>query len=246
MSLHRPSSLVALATVIVLAAACGSDSTSPVATQNGDKIAFTSAQVSSLDSSGGVIVASNPGDPTLRALLDSTLMVFKAGVEAQKVAVTTNVTTAPLYFAGIHRVVSRASGSFSTWNVVGMDDPAKLTSLVEVSGFASSTNATAPTSVSGTIGDGTGVVNALFLNVTQAGIVTRWNANTGTVSITSDAPTGTCPAGMSTANTACSIEVMHLHFTANAASGSNGAGARSAVVPSDVSIPTIRLTYTGP
>jgi len=239
----HPAISVAIVGALVTVAACGSsEPTAPV--DFGDKIAFTAALVQSLDSTGQVIVQANPGNGTLKSLVDSTLLVFTVGIEAKRVDVATNLTSAPIYWVGIHRAISRASGSFSTWTLVGMDNPSHLGNLIEVSGFAQSSNATPPSSVSGTIGDGTGVVNGLMLQVANGGVVTQWNASGGTVSFSSDAPAGACPNFTPTPNMTCALETMHVHFNAQAASGSGGAGARQAAIGTDVAIPTMRLTYT--
>ena len=220
--------------------ACGaSDSSSPRPTP--DQLTLTDAQVHSLDSTGQVIEHGNPTNGTLRSLVDSTLLVLTAGIVPQRIDVSTDLTTAPLYFVGIHRVVTRSTGSsFSTWNVVGINDPSNLTSVVEVSGFAQSSGATAPASQTGTIGNGTGLVNGHFLTVGAAGAVTEWFANAGSASFTSG-PAG--PHFTATTVVTCSLETLHMHFSAQAASGSNGAGARQATVSSDVDVPTMRLTY---
>jgi hypothetical protein len=243
-SFHSRSTLLAVAATALLAAACG-DTTNPVIVSLGDGFAFSNAQINALDSSARVVVAANPSNGTLKSLVDSTLLVLQAGVQAKRLDVTTNLSTAPLYFVGVHRVVTHATGSFSTWTLVGMDNPSQLANLVEVSGFAPSANNTAPTSVSGTIGDGTGVVNALFIAVGAGGSLTQWSANTGTVSFSSDAPSGPCPVAVTTPNITCTLETMHVHFSASAASGSGGAGARQASVVTDVAVPAIRLTFTG-
>jgi hypothetical protein len=236
-----------LAAVIaaVSALGCSSNSTDPIHTPpSGDSFLMTPHQASSLDSTGQVVVTSNPGNSSLKSLLDSTLQVLTAGVTAKRIDVSTDLTTVPLYFVGIHRVVERAGGSFSTWNVVGMDDPEALVNLIEVSGFAQSATATAPTSVSGSIG--TGAVNALFLKVATGGAVTEWFANAGTISFSSDAATVACPVANPSANTTCAIETMHVHFNVTAANDANGGAGRHAIVATDVDIPTMRLTYTGP
>lgn len=237
-------SRVAVVVTAAFALGCSSESGTIHTPPSGDSFAFSAAQVSSLDSTGQAVVTSNPGDASLKSLLDSTLQVLTAGVTAKRVDVNTDLTTAPLYFVGIHRVIERASGSFSTWNVVGMDDPEALVNLIEVSGFAQSGTATAPSSVSGSIG--TGAVNALFLKVASGGAVTEWDNNSGTLSFSSDAPTVPCPVANPSANLTCAIETMHVHFDVTAASGSGGAPGRHATVATDVDIPTMRLTYTGP
>lgn len=229
-----------------MAVACGgSESTGPQNTP--DKIVLTGGQVHSLDSAGAAIVAANPGNATIKAIVDSTLQALTVGAELTRLDVSTNVTTAPLYFIGIHRTGSFTNHSYSTWNVVGFDDPSHLTVLVEVSGFAENGTSTPPTTVSGTIGDGTGIVNGHFIQVGNGGSVTMWDANTGTVSFRSDAPSGSCPnftppnPGLS-----CALETTHFQFTANAAGGSGGAGARQASLASETAVSSMKMIYVAP
>jgi hypothetical protein len=229
--------------VLALVAACsGGDSTSPEPAP--DVLQLTTKQIGALDSTGQVITQANPGNPTLKALVDSTLLILTAGVEAKRLDVTTNLTTKPLYFVGVHRAVTRAGGSFSTWTLVGMDDPEKLTSLVEVAGFAQSATGTAPASVTGTIGDGTGIVNGTLLVVATGGAVTEWRAATGTVSFSSTASSTACPNFTPGGTITCTLETMRVRFTMSAPSGTGGASARSAAITTDIDVPAMRLTYT--
>jgi hypothetical protein len=242
-SSHRIIRLAMCGALTALLAACNDSEP----TQPGDApdvLLLTTKQVGSLDSTGRVITQANPDNGTLKSLVDSTLLVLTAGVEAKRLDVTTNLTTKPLYFVGVHRAVSRGSSAFSTWTLVGMDDPSKLESLVEVSGFAQTATGTAPASVSGTIGDGTGVVNGLLLAVGSGGSVTEWRAATGTVSFSSIASGTACPNFPASGNITCTLETMRVRFTMSAPGGTGGASARSAAVSTDVDIPTMRLTYT--
>jgi hypothetical protein len=209
-----------------------------------DVLELTTKQLGALDSTGQAITDANPGNASLKSLVDSTLLVLTAGVQAKRLDVTTNLTTKPLYFVGVHRAVSSATGSFSTWTVVGMDDPEKLTSLVEVSGFAQNATPTPPTSLSGTIGDGTGFVNGMMLAVGNGGAVTEWPSTTGTASFSSSAPGAACPNFPATGNITCTLETLRVRFTLSAPNGTGGAGARSASVAAEVDVPTMRLTYT--
>ena len=80
-----------------------------------DVLELTTRQLGALDSTGQAITDANPGNGSLKSLVDSTLLVLTAGIQAKRLDVTTNLTTKPLYFVGVHRAVSRATGSFSTW-----------------------------------------------------------------------------------------------------------------------------------
>jgi hypothetical protein len=230
-NLPRPTALVC---VIVLAfAACRSEPTPP--TPPADQIEFTAAHINALDSTGRVMEQSNPANATVKALVDSTLLVLTAGVVAKRLNVTTDLTTAPLYFIGVHRVYTGAA-SFSTWTLVGMDDPAHLTSIVEVGGFAPSNTE----SVSGPLST---VLNGLLLSVGNAGSVTEWFASSGSASLVSSATATPCPNLPTTPNLTCTLETMHVNFSIVAPSTSSGGSGRRASVP-DVDVPAMRLTYT--
>lgn len=225
-------------------AACGSDTTGPHPTPT-DTIVLTADVLKSLDSTAVSLEQSNPGNFDLKSLVDSTLLTLSAGVEARRLDVGTDLTTAPLYFIGVHRAFVRGTGSsFSTWTLIGFDDPIHLTTLVEVGGFAQIGGESAPSSVSGTIGDGTGIVNSLFLRVGAANAVTEWIARSGSASFVSDTPGAACPGFAPTAKVACSLEAMHVHFTAQASGGTGGATARQASLSVDVAAPGMRLTFT--
>jgi hypothetical protein len=222
-------------------AACGGDKVAGPVTV-ADQLVLTDPLVKSLDSTAQVIVQANSGDPELKSLVDSTLLTLSSGVTMQRLDVSTDLTSRPLYFVIVHRAVSHTGGSFSTWTLVGFDDPAHLGNLIEVSGFAQSSTTSAPSSVSGTIGDGTGIVNAMLIQVGNGGTVTKWNAGSGTASFSSDSPGATCPSFTAQPRVTCSLESSRVHFSANASSGS--AGSRRAAIASDVSVPGIRLTFT--
>jgi len=241
---QNQSRILVVVLVSAAAAAC-SDSKGTGPGNTPETIVLTTGQVASLKSAGQTIANSNPSDPDLKALLDSTLGVLTAGVEARRLDVTTDLTTAPLYFVGLHRTASYPNTAWSTWTLVGFDDPSHLTALVEVSGFAQVANATPPSTVTGTIGDGTGIVNALMIQVGSGGTVTKWNAGTGTASFRSDAAGAACPNFTPpNSHISCAVETEHLQFTANAASGSGGAGARQTSLSTESSVSAMRLIYT--
>jgi hypothetical protein len=229
--------------LLLATAACGgTDTAGP--NQPPDQLVLSAGQVRSLDSTGTVIEQANPNDGTLKSLVDSTLLVLTSGVVAKRIDVSTDLTADPLYFVVVHRVyVHAAGGSFSTWNVIGMNDPSHLTSLVEASGFAQSGGATAPDSVSGAIGDGTGIVNGLLLSVGSGGAVIEWFGSSGTASFVSGAGSAPCANFPAVPNVTCTLETVRLHFSTNASGGSGGTAAKHASVASDVEVPGLRLTY---
>lgn len=234
---------LAVGAAVTMLVACSADVTAPVTPPG--VIQLTAAQVHSLDSSVNVAATNNPGNEDVRTLLDSALDVLAAGVQAKQIDVNTDVTAAPLTFVGIHRAYTNPSGgSFSTWTVVGFDDPAHLSTLIDLGGYAVGA-ATAPNSASGDIG-GSGVGNARFFQLAPGGAVTDWIVSSGSESFVSDSitPGGPCPGFQPAANVTCTTETLHVHFDVQAAGSTDGAaGARHATAATDVDVPTMRLDY---
>jgi hypothetical protein len=231
----------ALTCVIILSLAACSQNDPVTPTLPSDQIELSAGQINSLDSTGRAMEHNNSSDPTVKALVDSTLLVLTTGVVAKRLNVTTDLTSAPLYFVGVHRVYTGAA-SFATWTLVGMDDPSHLTSIVEVGGFAQSSAGSVPTSVSGTVSD---VVNGLLLSVGAGGSVTEWFASSGSVSLSSGAAGGPCPNFPTTSKLSCTIETMHVSFAIAGPSPISGGSGRQASLP-DVDVPAMRLTYVVP
>jgi hypothetical protein len=243
--MHISARFTCLATFAVLAsvAACGSDVTGPDGPSG--VVQLTAAQVHSLDSAVNVAADNNPGNEDVRTLADSALDVLAAGVQAKQIAINTDVTTAPLMFVGIHRAFTVAgAGSFSTWTVVGFDNPAHVSTLIDLGGYAAG-GATPPNSASGAIG-GSGVGNARFFQLGSGGALTSWIVSSGNESFVSDSttPGGACPGFKPIAHVTCTTETMHVHFDVQAAgSTGGGAGPRHASALTDVDVPTMRLDY---
>jgi hypothetical protein len=236
MSKTRPARRVLTCLIALAIGACHkSDLTAP--STPSDQIVFTPAQINSLDSTGHALEQSNSSDPTVWALVDSTLLVLTSGIVAKRLNVTTDLTSAPLYFVGVHRVITGAA-SYSTWTVVGMDDPSHLTSIVELGAFA-------PSNTNGVSGPVSDVLNGLLLSVGAGGSVTEWFVSSGSGSISSSASGSACANFPPTPNVTCSLETMHVSFSIAGSASSPTNGARQATV-SAVDIPAMRLTYTVP
>jgi hypothetical protein len=230
--------------VIALSVACsGDDTTAPPAGPTGDAFTLSQSQVTAMTNRAETVEQSDPNNTSFKSFVDSTLLALQAGVTMKRLDVTTNLTTAPLYFIGIHRVVNQNNGgSFSTWTLIGFEDPAAFANVVEVSGFAQSSSSTAPTTVSGPIG--TGIINGQLLQVQPNNTVAVWNYSTGSASFASDAPSGACPNGSPQPKLTCSIENMTVTFNVTAAQSASSNLTRSASVPVSVTVPALRLTYT--
>jgi len=245
MLIHRSARCNWLTTIatLTLVAACSSDVTGPTGPPG--VVQLTAAQVNSLDSAVNVAADNNPGNQDVRTLADSALDVLAAGVQAKQIDINTDVTTAPLMFVGIHRAYTVAgSTSFSTWTVVGFNDPAHVSTLIDLGGYAAG-GTTPPNSASGGIG-GSGVGNARFFQLGSGGAVTDWIVSSGNESFVSDSitPGGPCPGFKPIPHVTCSTETMHVHFDVQAAGSTDGsAGARHASALTDVDVPTMRLDY---
>jgi hypothetical protein len=111
-----------------------------------------------------------------------------------------------------------------------------------VGGFAQNSTATPPTSVAGPIGNG--FVNGLLLSVGDAGAVTEWRPNEGSVSFSSTPSTTPCPNFPASGNITCTLETIRVRFAMTAPNGTGGASGRSASIATEVDVPTMRLTYT--
>jgi hypothetical protein len=244
MSSCRPFARGAFLALAVLAAAgCGESATPTTGILTGGDLALTTTQLHALDSTAQVIEQANPTNATIKSLVDSTLTILSAGVVAKRVDLSTDLTAVPLYFVAVHRVFEHAAGaSFATWNVVGMDDPMNLKNVVEVSGYAQANGPTAPSSISGTVGDGTGTANGFMLQIATGGSVTQWNAGSGTVNIATDPGTTPCPNFPPTPKVTCTLETIRVHFDI-ASAGAAGAGPRHATIATDVNVPAMRLNY---
>lgn len=243
--MHRSARSSRLTTIaaLTLLAACASDVTGP--TGPSGVVQLTAAQVNSLDSAVNVAADNNPGNEDVRTLADSALDVLAAGVQARRIDINTDVTTAPLMFVGIHRAYTIAgSVPFSTWTVVGFDDPSHVSTLIDLGGYAPG-GSTPPNAASGAIG-GSGVGNARFFHLASGGAVTDWIVSSGNESFVSDSitPGGPCPGFKPIAHVSCTTETMHVHFDVQAAGSTDGSqGARHASALTDVDVPTMRLNY---
>lgn len=234
-----------LVAACIAALGCGDGTPTMPDPPTGAEFTLSQAQLSALTTRANRLADENPGNGSLQSLVDSTLLALQAGVVMKRLDVQTDLTTAPMYFVGLHRVIQQpGGGSFSTWTLVGFEDPAAFANVIQASGFAQSATATAPTSVSGTIGDGLGFVNGQLLQVGDANSVTTWNVASGTASFSSDAPSGPCPNGNPEPRTVCTLEMMRVSFTITASQAGATNPTRHAMVTTEVAVPAIRLTYT--
>lgn len=242
----RASTTLLLAAALLAVTGCSKDApTTPPDDPTGAEFTLSQAQVTALAARAEQIANANPGNGSLRFLVDSTLLALQAGLTMKRLDVQTDLTTAPLYFIGIHRVIHQlGGGSFSTWTLVGFEDPTDFANVVQTSGFAQSTTNTAPASVSGTIGDGLGIVNGQLLQVGANNSLTTWNFSSGTASFSSDEPSGPCPNGNPEPRTVCTLETMRVTFSVTAGQSMTSSQVRHASIASEVTVPTIRLTYT--
>ena len=108
-----------LAAAWLAALGCGDGMPTMPNPPTGAEFTLSQAQVSAMNTRAGHLADANPGNGSLQSLVDSTLLALQAGVVMKRVDVQTDLTTAPLYFVGLHRVIHQAGGgSFSTWTMI--------------------------------------------------------------------------------------------------------------------------------
>jgi hypothetical protein len=227
------------------AAGCGSSDTPVTGLISSDDKILTTALIKSLDSAGQAIAQANPTNRSIQTLVDSTLTILMAGISSHRIDVSTDLTTNPLFFVGVHRVYNRSGVPASaTWNIVGMDDPSKLGNMIEFGGFAQGTGGIAPESLTGTIGDGSGVVNGELIQVAGSGASTIWSASSGSVSIVTDPGTTPCTGFTGVGKVTCTLETVRVQFTLTSTGAVGATGGRHAATTTIAMIPTMRLTYS--
>ena len=229
----------------VMCAGCDyHDGTSPLT--NGNTIHLTQAQAATLVSRVTVLA---PVHSELAWLADSVGLVLKAGAEADRIDVTTDLATGPFYAVGLQRAVITASNSFATFDLIAFNDPANPTAFIIVDGYRSVIAALPPVSASAPFGQATSngmVAGHLFL--LAGGSVSAWRAEAGTASVARGTMGGACAAFPSTGGVTCSQAALETSFSISAARHDNGVqptDTRSASLPA-TSVAGVLLNFQFP
>jgi hypothetical protein len=206
-------------TVALLVVGCDyHDGTSPLT--DGNKIHLTQAQAATLVSRISVVA---PVHSELAWLADSVGLVLKAGAEADRIEVTTDLATGPFYAVGLQRGVTTASNSFATFDLIAFNDPANPTAFIIVDGYRAIIATQPPQSASGTFGQSTsnGIMSGhLFLVAGSS--VSAWRAETGTASVATGTMGGVCAAFPLTGGVTCTQAALQSSFTISEARHDNG------------------------
>ena len=170
---------IALALSIV---ACSDDPTEPV---NGDVITLTQGQAVALVAK---VESFGAQDATLIGLSDTVDVVIKAGAQARRIDVTSDIGSGS-YWAVSLQVVA---GTTSTFHVVAFDDPSNPTRFI-ILGGAVLGSATPVNSASGAIGtNGTTSLTGHLLS-TSGTAVSAWHVSGGTLSFVVHPTAQACP-----------------------------------------------------
>lgn len=224
----RRLSLMPLAFVLMLSA-CSDDPTEPV---NGDVITLTQAQATALVTK---VESFGAQDATLRALSDTIDVVIKAGAEARRIEVTSDIGNGP-YWAVSLQVVA---GTTSTFSVVAFDDPSNPTRFI-ILGGAVLGSSTPVNSASGSIGtNGTTSLTGHLLSQID-GTVFAWHVSGGSESFTVHPTTQSCPS-FSGPGTCMPITV-DVTFNFTASIGQSTISSQRTGSGSGVGIPGVRLS----
>jgi hypothetical protein len=228
----------ASAALCLVLAACGTDEgTGPT---TGELITLTAAQAAALVSS---VESFGDLDPTLASLADTVDVILKAGAEAKRIDVTTDLGSGPFWAVSLHRANTISSPASSTFHVIAFNEPNNPTQFMILGGWALGTGSTPPTTVNGSLSgpsSTTGVTAHLF-SVSE-GQVSAWNATSGGSVLTSNA-TGQACTGFTGPGT-CVRATMDVSFSITgsvAGSGSAATGQRTAAA-TVTGIPGIRLS----
>lgn len=221
----------------LLLTSCESDTT--LSTPTGDLITLDAQQAAAIV---GRIEQFSSTDPTLGALADTIQFVVKAGAEVQRVEATTSFGVTSYWTVSLHRSRAAPSQSWSTFHVIGFNDPSNPTEFLILGGFAQVVGATPPTSLNGPIGatPNSSLTGHFFSVVgTQVGM---WNASGGTVSMTATSSGESCPSFNAPGMT-CTKSSMATTFsiTQTVTGGAPATGNRTGSA-SGATVPGVRLS----
>ncbi|HYC50519.1 MAG TPA: hypothetical protein VEB19_05345 [Gemmatimonadaceae bacterium] len=231
--MHRLS-VVALASIIAM----GGCSDDPVTGPGGDLITLSASQAASLVARVESFAVS---DPTIGSISDTIEVVVKAGAEARRIEVTTDLGATEYYAVSLHMPNAQSVPASATFHFIAFDDPNNPTRFIILGGWSAlGTGSDAPTVVSGPIGGATSTSLTGHLFSISGSQVSAWHASAGTVSFESSANGGAC-TGFTGPGT-CVKGSMDVTFNLTSTVAGNGAAGERTASGSAVNVPGIRLT----
>jgi hypothetical protein len=223
-----------IAAIIFLAGlqACSENPTPPV---GGETITLTATQAAGLVSS---VESFGSSDPTLASLADTVDEVLKAGAQAKRIEITTDLGANVFYAVSLHRASNNSTSPWSTFHIIGFDDASAPKHFIILGGYAS--GAAPPNAVSGPIGGGSTTSLTAHLFSVSSGQLSRWHASAGSVSLTSMELLEQCVGAI---GNGCVRGTMDATFNITATVPGNGTTGQRTASGSITAIPGIRLSF---
>ena len=211
--------------------ACSDDPTEPV---NGDIITLTPSQAVALVAK---VESFGAQDATLRALSDTVEVVIKAGAQARRIEVTSDIGNGPYWAVSLQMF----AGTTSTFHVIAFDDPSSPTRFIILGGAVLGTS-TPVNSASGSIGtNGTTSLTGHLLSA-SATPVSAWHVSAGSVSFVVHPTTQACPSFVGPGScTSMDIDAV-FNFSASIPDQNGGATGQRTAAGTGTGIPGVRLS----
>jgi hypothetical protein len=228
----------ASAALCLALAACGTDD--GISPTTGDLITLTAAQAAALVAK---VESFGSTDPNLAALADTVDVILKAGAEAKRIDVTTDIGSGPYWAVSLHMPSTMSSPASSTFHVIAFNEPNNPTRFIILGGWAQGSGSTAPTTVNGSLSGPTATtsVTAHLFSVSGSQ-VSAWHATTGGSVLTSST-TGQSCTGFTGPGT-CVRATMDASFgiTGSVAGSGTAATGQKTASGTVTGIPGIRLS----
>lgn len=231
---HLPTAAIAL---LLVSAACGDDGTGPT---TGELITLTSAQAAALVAQ---VEEFGAADPNLASLSDTVEVVIKAGAQARRIDVTTDLGSGPFWAVSLHMPSTMSTPAASTFHVIAFNEPSSPTQFLIFGGWAQGAGSTPPTAVTGSLSGPTATtsVTAHLFSV-SGGQLSMWHATAGSSGLNSNGTQESCPgfAGPGT----CTRATMDATFsiTASVPDQNSAATGQRTATGSVADIPGIRIS----
>jgi hypothetical protein len=175
---------IALASIALILASGCSDDPDPAGPSSGQTITLTASQAASLVAR---MESFGAGDPSIAALADTIDVVIKAGAEARRVDVTTDLGEGPYWAVSLQMF----QGTTTTFHVVAFNDASNPTQFI-ILGGASLGSSSPVISMSGAIGTSGGESRTGHLYSVAGTEVSAWHASGGAVAFTAHPTSQAC------------------------------------------------------
>lgn len=216
-------------TLALALSACSDEPTEPV---NEDVITLTQAQAVALVTK---VESFGAQDATLRALSDTIDVVIRAGAQARRIEVTSDIGNGPYWAVSL----SVVSGTTSTFSVVAFDDPSNPTRFI-ILGGAVLGSASVVNTASGSIGTtGTTSLTGHILMILDNSLF-AWHVSGGSLSFTVHPTTQSCPSFVGPGT--CVSITTDATFSFTASIGTGTISSQRTASGTGVGIPGVRLS----